>query len=275
MKKFLCFLAVITCAPITASAAERGATNIWSGFYVGATAGYAWGQSRSNTTSDCPGTGAVRLGYYCDGSAPALIGNAVAVAAAGSGSTNPAGFTGGGLAGYNSQRGDWVFGFETDLSSFKLNSARSSRGLYPVAGAGTSFVLNSSIDSSWLWTARARAGWTVSNALIYATGGLAISELTAANFFLDNASTVVGANGSGSGSAREVKVGYSIGGGAEWSLTRNWSIKAEYLFVDLGEVQAVARVTNPNFAGGTPANLVTTSTDLTAHIARFGANYRF
>lgn len=254
-----------------ANAAEN-----WSGFYIGASAGYAWGQSSANTGSDCPGTGVTRLGYYCDGGVPGLLPNSAAVGASGSGSLSQSGFTGGGQAGYNVQRGNWVLGLEADFSSLRLNGSRAGpRTFYPALGAGTAFTVNSSIDSSWLMTARARAGWTVSNALIFVTAGLAVSELTVSNSFLDNASIVIGTNASGSGSTREIKGGYAVGGGVEWSLTRNWSVKGEYLYVDLGDVQASARVTNPGFLAPGASNLVTTSTDLTAHIARFGANYRF
>lgn len=252
------------------------AADNWSGFYIGATAGYAWGRSTATTSSDCPGNGGPRLGYYCDGGVAGLLPNAVAVAASGSGSLSQSGFMGGGQAGYNMQRGEWVLGLEADFSSFSLNGSRAGpRTLYPAFGAGTAFTVNSSIDSSWLMTARARAGWTVSNALIFVTAGLAVSELSVTNSFLDNASIIVGTNGSGSGSAREIKGGYSFGGGMEWALTRNWSLKGEYLFVDLGNVQASARVTNPGFFAPGVSNLVITSIDLTAHIARFGANYRF
>lgn len=251
------------------------AADNWSGFYIGANAGYAWGQSSAKTGTDCPGTGLVRLGYFCDGSAPALLPNSAAVGAAGSGSFSQSGFTGGGQAGYNVQRGAWVLGLEADVSSFNLNGSRPGlRTLYPAFGAGTAFTLNSSIDSKWLVTARARAGWTVSNALIFVTAGLAASELTVSNSFQDNASIVVGSNGSGAGSTREIRGGFTVGGGAEWALTRNWSVKGEYLYVDLGTVQAAARVSNPFFPAPA-ANIVTTSTDLTAHVARFGVNYRF
>jgi len=33
-----------------------------------------------------------------------------------------------------------------------------------------------------------------------------------------------------------VKVGFTIGGGAEWAFTDQWTAKAEYLWFDLGNV---------------------------------------
>jgi outer membrane immunogenic protein len=73
----------------------------WTGFYVGATAGAAWGQYT-------PRTSTVRDGY---------IGprGAAAIAAAGMQTINPTGFVAGLDGGYNWQVGNLLFGLEADL----------------------------------------------------------------------------------------------------------------------------------------------------------------
>ena len=108
------------------------------------------------------------------------------------------------------------------------------------------------------------------NLLIYATGGLALTTIKVANSFRD---AVGGGPAFGADSNSDLKVGWTIGGGAEWMLTRNWTVKAEYLYVDFGRVSASANVTDGLLP---PANsLLTTSSDLTAQIMRVGINYRF
>jgi outer membrane immunogenic protein len=248
----------------------------WTGFYAGANAGYAWGRSSSNSSSDCPVSGAVRLGYWCDATFfPAGAGNSAVVGAQGSGPFSSQGFVGGGQAGYNWQRGPWVFGGEIDIQSFHLSGSRTGGAPYPVSGAGASFVETATATTNWLLTARARAGWTVSNALLYLIGGLAVTDLRTGFSFADNSAFAFLTNATGNASSVEAKVGYAVGAGTEWMLPKNWSIKAEYLYVSFGSVQVATLVSNPSFGGTGASNTVTTSANLNAHIARVGVNYHF
>jgi outer membrane immunogenic protein len=58
----------------------------------------------------------------------------------------------------------------------------------------------------------------------------------------------------------QMHAGWTAGGGLEVGLNRNWSVKAEYLYIDLGsENYALTRLGN----------------DPTANLLRFGVNYRF
>jgi outer membrane immunogenic protein len=54
-------------------------------------------------------------------------------------------------------------------------------------------------------------------------------------------------------------------------LTRTWSVKAEYLYVDFGDVSSTSAVAETT--GG--ASTLNHSADLTANIVRAGINYRF
>ena len=70
------------------------------------------------------------------------------------------------------------------------------------------------------------------------------------------------------GSGSKWVAGWTIGGGVETKITRNWSMKLEYLFVDLGK-----HAVWTNTVGiATPA---TESLDTTAHVVRLGLNYHF
>ena len=84
------------------------------------------------------------------------------------------------------------------------------------------------------------------------------------------ASSLTGAQGAASHTGRAI--GWTLGGGAEWSLNRNWTLRAEYLYLDFGNVTTNASVSDG--ATSFPSNLATT-VNLTARIARAGVNYKF
>ena len=107
--------------------------------------------------------------------------------------------------------------------------------------------------------------------MAYVTGGLALTRLGVSNSFSDN--VPLGAGTAGSANASATKAGWVVGGGLEYALIKNWSIKAEYLFMDFGKVTATGTIINtagPGYAQG-----ISTSSDLTAQVARVGVNYKF
>jgi outer membrane immunogenic protein len=182
---------------------------LWTGLYLGATAGYGWGTSRHTDIN-----GATTGDFDTDG------------------------FIGGGTLGYNLQAGQIVWGIETDFS-FTDISGRS----FVACGAGCS----SSTD--WLWTLRGRVGLDLNGWMPYITGGLAVGDISA----------VTQAVSMGS----ETAAGWTVGGGLEVKLDRNWSVKAEYLFVDLGDMGGNL--------GGVPIRIDFDE----LHIVRAGINYKF
>lgn len=258
--------------PVKAPPPPPTAAYNWTGFYVGLNAGGAWGRSDVTTDPSCATVPSFSP-YFCG---PGFgQNNAVAIAAAGTGSMSGSGFTGGGQIGYNFQVDRTLLGVESDINYFNIKASRQVSGNYPVGGGafgpGASFTINSSVDTNWLFTARGRIGWLLSNNLLaYATGGLAVTDLHATHAFRDSV-TALPASGTWSGSA--TKLGWTVGGGLEWALTRNWSVKAEYLYLNFGSVDATGVVVNPVVVGY--ANAITTSADLTAHIARAGVNFKF
>ena len=60
---------------------------------------------------------------------------------------------------------------------------------------------------------------------------------------------------------------WTIGAGAEYAMTRNWIIRAEYLFEDFGTVHVPLAAALP---AGTSGNI-----DLDAHKLRLGISYKF
>ncbi len=129
------------------------------------------------------------------------------------------------------------------------------------------------MSSDWLFTLRGRAGVLVTPALLlYGTGGLAGANVKANNLFTDTFATA-----NESASISDTRYGWTAGIGGEYALLNGWSIKAEYLYVDLGRTS----VTSTNLtAFGPPAipfptNVFTHTVDLRSNIRRVGANYKF
>jgi len=245
--------------PLKAPAPPPAPVYSWTGFYIGATAGGAWGSFDPQTSVVFSPTG-----YFATTSTPAIT-------AAGTQSIKPSAFTGGFEAGYNWQPSSIVLGIEGDIESFRLKgSSTSGPVLYPCC-APTSFIVSSSASTSWLATVRGRLGVANNNWLFFVTGGAAFTNLSGNFAFSDTFATAAE-----SGSVSSTRAGWTAGGGVEAGLWGNWSIKAEYLFVDFGRISA----NSTNLTAFTPpipfpTSLFTHSVDLRANIARLGLNYRF
>jgi outer membrane immunogenic protein len=229
----------------------------WTGWYIGANAGGAWG--RSDTDSPISGVCTVASCFV-----PSAVDD---INAQRSQTLSMSAFTGGVQAGYNHQFGNIVLGAEADFNSFRLSGSNSIS--QPFTGFPTSEpIYTNSASTNWLFTGRGRLGYAVNNWLIYATGGAAVTKLSYTHTF--NELTIPDAETS---SASATKVGYAVGGGLEYALTRNWTVKAEYLYLDFGSITSTGRVTSTAF--GTLGNVFSHSADLTANIARLGLNYHF
>jgi|SRR5580704_9679388 len=222
----------------------------WTGFYLGGTAGGAWG-------SFDPSTSTVASGYFIT-TDPAQIN------AAGAQSIKPNGFTGGFEAGYNWQAGTIVFGLEGDVESFHLNGGATSVPVVYLTAPPATFTVMSNASTSWLATGRGRVGVAASNWLFFATGGVAFTTLNGNFAFSDTF-----APASEAVSFSNNKTGYTVGGGVEAGLWGRWSAKAEYLYVNFSAVSATGFLVNA------PTQSLSHSIDLKANIARVGLNYRF
>ncbi len=141
----------------------------------------------------------------------------------------PSGLIAGFQSGYNWQFGQWVTGFETDIQLSDANDV----------------FANYKFSNPWFGTVRGRAGFAVNNLLFYGTFGLAygLGRVDLGGVTQDN-----------------MHVGWTTGVGLEAALWSNWSVKAEYLFVDLGSA---------NYS------ILQTNLGLTSNVARFGLNYHF
>jgi opacity protein-like surface antigen len=169
-----------------------------------------------------------------------------------SGDFGTSGFVLGGTVGANYQVGSFVFGVEADGDW----ADTSGFGTFTAAAlcAGGCFT-----TSSWLSTVRGRVGYALDRFLVYGTGGAAFGNVRA-NFSNDPVTS-------------SIEAGWTIGAGVEVAFARNWSAKAEYLFVNLadGPCTTNCAINNSDGTFVTPNVAV----KFNESIVRGGINYRF
>jgi outer membrane immunogenic protein len=156
---------------------------------------------------------------------------------------------GGGQIGYNFGSMNifgpqFVFGIEADFQGADIND----RFGFTLGGLDGSY--KSQID--WFGTVRGRIGYAMDRTLIYATGGFAYANV-------EDTLRI----GDGRAKNDETLTGWVVGGGIEHKFTPNWSIKAEYQYINLDN-DGVTLGSN-RYGDG----------DLEFHTARVGLNYHF
>ncbi len=176
------------------------------------------------------------------------------------------GFIFGGQIGYNYQAGRFVYGIETD---FDVNGMDDhilvNRPLAaPLVGR---FIHNATSRDDFFGTVRGRIGYTPTDRfLIYGTGGFAYGDISSSSniLFTSGGDHYVGCSS-------EMQAGWTLGGGGEYALTKNLSVKLEYLYVDFGS-QSYRNGLLPSLSGNFS---YTTDLDTSMHVIRVGFNYRF
>jgi outer membrane immunogenic protein len=136
--------------------------------------------------------------------------------AGGTASHHGSGFLGGVQAGYNFQSGSWVFGGEADVSFAGI------KGSTPCPNPA--YACESHIK--WLGSLRGRVGYASNAFLVYGTGGLGFGGVNVQTVQYP----VPGVNGQ-----QKTRVGWTLGAGAEMALSNHWTVKAEYMYYDLGK----------------------------------------
>ena len=241
----------------------------WTGFYIGGNVGYSWGRASTDGTL----TGTQNVSVFRTAGANLISSTDTVLATLPlTGRANVNGFIGGGQAGYNWQRGTWLFGLEGDL---QYSDERGTGEICIVAGCaiGTG-LLTANYRLDWFGTARGRVGFLpTERLLLYATGGLAYGHLSATTPLLPL-------------SWGSTRAGWTVGVGAEAAIDNHWSVKLEYLYMDLGNVGSsgasatgvVNQLNTPQQGFNTVTTTTLTSafrTRFTDNILRVGLNYRF
>ncbi len=280
----------------------------WSGFYLGGDLGGSWGRGRSDQTDTTTATststtvtrlfrGTTEITSF-QPQAPGPFPQTTTTAAttltslgATSGRANVNGFMGGGQIGWRQQINAWVLGLEGDLEG---SSERGNFQVCSVAGCPVGSAIGTAdLRLRWLSTLRGTVGFLVHpKILLYGTGGLAIGQV--------DASYLSGINGGSltTGNVSTTRVGYSVGAGVEGKIDQHWSVRGQYLFVDLGSFNTnlgAGAATTTTTTGApvqtflvsdvnTIATTTTTTTSSTAaqvrsrlrdHVFKLGFNYQF
>jgi outer membrane immunogenic protein len=210
----------------------------WTGVYLGGDIGYAWGaNSNSNVTIVGP-RGNVFSGNVGGGSVNGVIGGA--------------------HVGYNYQFGP-VFGtgaFVAGLEGDVEGSSLSRTVTLPFVGpfGGTTLSARENVTGS----IRGRIGVAFDRVLLYATGGAAFGGFESS----------INVPGFGFFQRNTTRVGYTVGGGLEYAVTNNWSVRAEYRYSNYGHL-----VNNGIFNASTTPFLF--SRRVADNEVRVGFSYKF
>jgi outer membrane immunogenic protein len=199
----------------------------WTGIYVGGQVGYGWGQNNTNFGDN--------FGDFD------------------SFSYNTSGVIGGAHVGYNLQINQFVIGLEGDVDGTSMSKQFNSSlpfGSSLVGGGVIAAPLGGNFDINVRHeiegSIRGRVGYAWDRVLLYATGGVAFGgfNTTVSGNFPGGVFVSTGPNGApigtafgpfgGSTSASTTRVGWTVGGGFEYAITNNWSLRAEYRYTDFG-----------------------------------------
>ena len=203
----------------------------WTGLYIGGQVGYQFGRSNAlaydnfgtglaaNGASPNGVVGGGHVGYLFSTQSIPVLSNIT-----GAFSSLP---LIGGLGGAGG-----VFGIEGDVDGSNYRSA------YALGGFGNS--TREPIQGS----IRGRLGIAVDRALFYATGGVAFGQFRENYGITFNGNTNTGVIDS----IQSTRVGYTVGGGIEYALTTNFSLRAEYRYTDYGRF---TNLNNPGFGFNT------------------------
>jgi outer membrane immunogenic protein len=240
----------------------------WTGWYVGANVGGGWGHRD--------------VSFSFPANDPIL---ADIVPPAQSFSTS--GVVGGLQLGYNWQlQPNWLLGFETDFDWSGMSG--SSTVVHDFKGSGSlPFASTVDEDVKWFGTVRGRLGWLPwNNLLIYSTGGFAYGRVNhTGNLSGSFSRSVIGGPSFScpnvtipcfAGPSGNTATGWTAGGGVEYALWQQWSLKLEYLYVSLasnGLTETALSVPSP--ALNMPASFNANFSRTNFNVVRVGLNYQF
>jgi opacity protein-like surface antigen len=227
-------------APVAVPAPASG----WTGLYVGGHLGGAWAQNDWFFPNDPINSVAQRpMGVPFQGSFPNSSGGLAAALATGyqgpavgpfnvsSGSNSASGWLAGAQIGYNYQIQNWVLGAEGEASWTDLKGSNLDPSHPNINQNATDFI----------GVLGGRLGYAFDRLLLYGKGGGAWANTQ--NSVFSNTTFTVGpgspapvtvTSGTLVGAATENRFGYMLGGGLEYALTPQWSVKAEYEYLDFG-----------------------------------------
>jgi len=160
----------------------------------------------------------------------------------------PNGVIGGAHIGYNWQVAQLVFGLEGDVDGAD----------YHGSGFNNAGIILHTTREAVEGSIRGRIGYAFDRVLVYGTGGVAFTSINTT--FLNQTDGLSDAFNTG-------RVGWTAGGGIEYAVTNNWSVRAEYRYTDFGSYNV--------FLANSTAGTVTTQKCETDNAVTAGFSYKF
>jgi len=175
--------------------------------------------------------------------------------------TTGSAFIGGIEGGDRYQFGKLVIGWEADMAWGNVGGTSSTT-------FGPSFfpplTFNRTLDTSVKWTGTATSSIGIAHDrwLIYGKAGAAWAHLDDTdnstlnlNFTRFGGPNITTPFFGGTGSSTD-RVGWTVGTGVEWAIWNNWSVKAEYDYIDFGtKTTPVTGTVLPALGGGLPVQV--------------------
>jgi outer membrane immunogenic protein len=246
MKRLVLVMIVLALMPIAISSVEAQPAGDWTGFYAGLNIGYGWSGHAVKVSGDPQTQTAIAIG---------IVPSALA--------DDPSGVVGGVQAGYSHQIRWLVLGVEADFQGADISARQS---VSPSVPPFFTFTTTVEQDLGFLGTLRGRIGITpAAGLLFYGTGGFAYGDVRLSGSVGNPGCIGICASGSRSG----LETGWTVGGGVEYSFATRWSVKAEYLYYDLGSESL--DISDSRFPGVVPRFRA----DFDGNVTRVGVNYRF
>ena len=216
----------------------------WTGLYVGGHVGGAW--SNNDWFFPCDSINSVAqepTGTPFQDCLPEFAGGLERPPASGyqgptlgplnvsSGSNSASGWLAGAQIGYNYQIKNWVLGVEGEVSWTSLKGSNKD----------PNYSNTNQTDTDFVGVLSGRLGYAWDRLLVYGKAGGAwahdkYSVLTNTTFTVGNGSPspVTVTSGTMVDAATVNRFGYMLGAGVEYALTPQWSVRAEYQYLDFG-----------------------------------------
>ncbi len=246
MKKFLLASTILLSAANALHAADMPTKAVpqyvtplawsWSGFYIGGTVGYGWGNFDNAASA-------------YDVSVPL--------------GTNGSGVVAGLYGGYNFMWDKLLIGIETDFAWANIRGGADFNGHLDANHGSIPWAAQANNRIGWLGTTRGRLGWAFGPVLVYGTGGVAYGKVETDGVGVLGASSI-NANFATPFSGSSTRTGWTAGAGVEYAVTKNLLARVEYLYYDLGTADWLV----PN----TPVKV---TTDANGNIVRAGLGWKF
>jgi outer membrane immunogenic protein len=238
-----------------AHAGDAGSSRSWQGFHGGIALGAAHGKASPDSTVSLGSPNYVQpvnIPRVTDALRRSIDGNS---------------FSGSGLAGYDIQRGNLVFGIEADLTLMDFSETTRTRTDY--SGLGDSFQVENRLETKFSFSIRPKIGYSFGDTMVHAGIGPVIGRFKYSSRYEDTTAN----NPDDFFSRTRTAWGVSLNVGVNHAIGNDWYLRGDYVFNHFpNAVDGNSAIT----ATGAPHNSgVKHDSDFDFHTVRVGLMKRF